>query len=267
MCAVEMTARECWVNTPKGQIFVTIWGSDAEADCRYAPIVLMHDSLGSVELWRDFPRHLAQATRRRVVTYDRLGFGRSDACVEQVELDFIKREAFASFKYVREALSLDRFVVVGHSVGGGMAVGVAAAYPDECTGLITLSAQAFVEEKTLVGIRAAQQSFAQAEQISRLARYHGERTRWVLAAWIDRWLDPEFADWNLDADLMQVKCPSLVLYGRRDEYGSLSHPERIANLNRGRSTLKIGDWGHMPHREASDEVLSLMTAWLSELGL
>jgi pimeloyl-ACP methyl ester carboxylesterase len=265
MAANDMASQEIRVDTPTGRLFAKRWDYGVHNNHCQTPLVLMHDSLGSVELWRDFPERLARATHRPVVAYDRLGFGCSEARTGQVTLDFIREEAHASFQFVRNALALDRFVVVGHSVGGGMAVGIAAAYPDDCEAIITMSAQAFVEDRTLAGIRAAQVSFAQPAQVERLARYHGDKASWVLAAWIDRWLDPDFADWSLDADLLRVQCPSLVLHGSRDEYGSIRHPERIAERSNGQSTMYIGDWSHVPYREAPDQVLSLMAAWFEVL--
>ena len=143
-----------------------------------------------------------------------------------------------------------------------MAVGIAAAYPAECVGIITVSAQAFVEDRTVAGIRDAQAFFAQPGQRERLSRYHGCKASWVLGAWIDRWLDPAFSDWSLDSHLPEVVCPNLVLHGRGDEYGTVRHPERIAGLSTGASTTHIGGWGHVPHREAPEAVLALVAGWL-----
>lgn len=262
MATNDIESLEFRVDTPRGQLFVTRWDHIDQASSDQAPLVLMHDSLGSVELWRGFPEQLARATGRSVVAYDRLGFGQSDPHPGQIPLDFIRGEAFAGFQYVKTALALDHFVVFGHSVGGGMAVGIAAGYPEQCEAIVTVSAQAFVEDRTIAGIRAAQEAFAQPGQVERLARYHDDKACWVLRAWIDRWLDPAFADWSLDAELPQLLCPILVLHGSRDEYGSIQHPERIAALSGSHSTAHIGDWGHVPHREAPDEILALATTWV-----
>ena len=229
------------------------------------PIVLLHDSLGCVSLWRDFPARLAQASGRRVVAYDRLGFGRSAPHPGLLQTDFIHDEARGDFRHVRDALGIERFIAVGHSVGGGMAVGCAATWADACVGLVTESAQAFVEDRTLQGIRAARETFGQAGQVERLAKYHGDKADWVLAAWIDTWLAPTFAGWTLDDDLRRVRCPSLVLHGRHDEYGTALHPQRIAALTAGVSTLQLlEDCGHVPHREQPDDILLRLQQWLSD---
>lgn len=251
------------VATREGRLFARRWDPAAHGG-NAAPIVLLHDSLGSVELWRDWPQRLASATGRPVVAYDRLGFGRSDPHPGRLGLGFIGTEAHAGFAEIKAALGSRRFSVFGHSVGGGMAVGIAAAYPDECEALITVSAQAFVEDRTVAGIRAAEWAFAERAQSDRLRRYHGDKAPWVLSAWIDTWLSPGFAGWNLDAELAQVRCPSLVLHGRQDEYGSIRHPERIAEGSAGPSTLCVGDWGHVPFREDPAGIVRLVAGWLAE---
>lgn len=258
--------QEHWIETDHGRLFARVW--DREADERLpAPIVLFHDSLGSVELWRDFPERLCRATGRSVVAYDRLGFGRSDPSPGKLESDFIRTEAQEIFPQLRTQLGIDGFVAFGHSVGGAMATACAAMFDTECRGLITESAQSFVEDRTLQGIRDARQSFAQEDQVARLAKYHGDKTPWVLSAWIDTWLAPEFAHWSLDDILPLVRCPVLAIHGENDEFGSLRHPERICQLVAGPTTLQIlPNTGHVPHREAPQVVIESVQAFLSGLS-
>jgi pimeloyl-ACP methyl ester carboxylesterase len=248
--------------TPGGRLFVRRW---TPPSCAHdTPIVLLHDSLGCVELWRDFPAHLAAATQRRVVAYDRLGFGRSDPHPGTLARGFIEHEARVGVQAVGEALGIDRYIAFGHSVGGGMAVGCAAEHGAACVALVTESAQAFVEDVTLQGIRAAQVGFAQPEKIERLKRLHGDKAHWVLHAWIDTWLDPGYADWTLDDALSRVRSPLLALHGDRDEFGSERHPRRIAQLGGGRAVL-LPDCGHVPHREQREVVLGHVVPWLASL--
>lgn len=203
------TAQEHWIATPQGRLYAERRLPPAGSLAR-APIVLFHDSLGCVALWRDFPERLARASGREVVAYDRLGFGRSDAHPGRLRMDFIHDEARVGFHCLREQLDIGDFVAFGHSVGGGMAVACAAAHADGCRALITESAQTFVEDRTLAGIRAAKESFVQPGQLERLQRYHGDKAAWALSAWIDTWLAPDFADWTLDDELRHVRCPVLA---------------------------------------------------------
>ena len=258
----RMPAQDIEIASGQGRIFARRWSVDAGQPSPLTPIVLFHDSLGSVELWRDFPERLALATGRDVVAYDRLGFGRSDPYPGRLPVSFIRDEGRATFQALREHLGLERFIALGHSVGGCMAAATAAYDPAHCKGLITESAQAFVEQRTLEGIRQAQRAFAEPGQLDRLKRYHGEKAAWVLSAWIDTWLSPEFADWRLDDDLRGVQCPLLAMHGDNDEYGSVIHPQRIAELVAGPATKQVfPGCGHVPHKEMPEAVLAAIAQW------
>jgi pimeloyl-ACP methyl ester carboxylesterase len=172
---------------PGGNVFVRRW-SLRRSD--FPPIILLHDSLGSVELWRDFPVALANATNREVIAYDRLGFGKSSPRTELPSADFIRDEAETFFPVVRRALGIARFSLFGHSVGAAMALMVAALQGDGCEAVITESAQAFVEPRTLSGIRSAKAEFNDPDQFAKIAKWHGENARWVLDAWTEVWLSP-----------------------------------------------------------------------------
>lgn len=254
------------LDTAAGRLFARVWGEPRRDPGARATFLLFHDSLGSVELWRDFPGRLATATGRAVVAYDRLGFGRSDLHPGRLTLDFMREEARTSVPALIEQLGLGALVPFGHSVGGAMAVATAARFPERCAAVITESAQAFVEDRTVAGIRAAQASFVAPGQVERLARYHGDKARWVLDAWIETWLAPDFATWRLDDDLRQLRCPVLALHGDRDEYGSPAHPERIRSVPAGpaRAVLLEG-FGHVPHREQPEVVLTHVAEFLREL--
>ncbi|WP_440225060.1 alpha/beta fold hydrolase [Dokdonella sp. MW10] len=256
------TFEDLRVDTQGGAVLARRWHAETLG---LAPIVLLHDSLGSIELWRDWPERLVRATGRDVVAYDRLGFGRSDAHPGTLDDRFIHDESRGAFARVLEAFAIGRFVAFGHSVGGGMAIGCAAAFGERCEALVTLAAQAFVEDRTLAGVAAAKLAFAQPGQLERLARYHGEKARWVLDAWLETWLAPGFASWTLDDILGDVHCPPLVVHGDLDEYGSVAHAERIAHGVSGPARLEIlAGVGHVPHRERGDEVMALVTTWLAK---
>lgn len=260
---LPVAMQEHWVTTDRGRIYTKRWIAPSAARPAAAPIVLFHDSLGCVALWRDFPEQLARATDRDVIAYDRLGFGKSDAHPGTLRNDFIHDEARVDFHNVRDQLAIRTFVAFGHSVGGGMAVGCAAAYPGDCAALITESAQAFVEACTIKGIVEAKEGFQQPGQIDRLKKYHGDKAAWVLHAWTDTWLAPDFAAWNLDDDLHRLQCPVLAIHGDKDEFGSLLQPRRIADLGGHRSTPEIlAQCGHVPHHEQRHIVLSLVGRWL-----
>jgi pimeloyl-ACP methyl ester carboxylesterase len=247
----------------ENHLFTRSWMPFAADASRRTPILLLHDSLGSVELWRSFPEKLAVTTGRRVVAYDRLGFGRSDPHPGALGLDFIADEAQSVVPQLCEQFGIGDFIACGHSVGGCMAIETAAHWPGRCRALVTIAAQTFIEERTLAGIRVAQHDFQDPDNLARLARYHGDKTPWVLDAWIGTWLSPAFADWTLDGPLAGVRCPVLAVHGERDEYGSLRHPWRIAE-GRG-ETLILPGIGHVPHREAEGTLVAAIVEFLSLL--
>lgn len=254
--------RDEWITHTEGRLFARRWSPAHPAQT--SPIVLLHESLGCVALWRDFPATLSQATGRDVVAYDRLGFGQSTARNGRPMLDFVGEEAARYLPVVCEQLRIQDFVVLGHSVGGGMAIECAATLAGRCQALITISAQTFPEDCTLQGIRAAQQQFNDPTQVERLARYHGDKAPWVLDAWIGTWLDPDFAHWSLADVLPAVRCPVLAIHGEQDEYGSTAHPRMISQHSGGPvQTAILPGVGHVPHREQQAEVLALVARFLA----
>lgn len=257
MTGIDVQDRQ--VDTGHGLLFARLWeGAKASA----APILLFHDSLGSVELWRSFPKKLAAATGRRIIAYDRLGFGRSDPFPGRLAMDFVREEARRTVPLLQQQLGFSSFIACGHSVGGGMAVETAAHLPENCVGLITMGAQARVDDRIRDGIRVAQAEFAKPENLARLGRYHRDPA-WVVSAWIETWLDPAFAGFSLDEALARVRCPVLAVHGQDDEYGSVDHARRIA-AGRGEAAILDGI-GHVPHREHPDRLVSLLDGFIRDV--
>lgn len=256
--------RETRIATPQGELYAVRWMPPRGEDADRTPVVLLHDSLGSVSLWRRFPARLACILKRPVVAYDRLGYGRSAPYPGAQPPSFIDDEASSGFAAVREHLGLARFMVLGHSVGGCMAAAIAAMYPEACQGLITVAAQAFTEPRTLVGIRTAERAFAVPGQMERLARHHGDKADWVLRAWVDTWHSEPFRHWRLDEALGGVRCPTLAVHGERDEYGSPQQPRRIAALTPGPADpLMLPDCGHVPHRECPERLIDGIASFVA----
>lgn len=257
----NVPATDSRLAVPGGEVLVRRWlvpSSDRE------PLLLLHDSLGSVEQWRAFPEALALATGRSVYAYDRLGFGQSTPRVGRPSDRFIEDEANLVFPALCEVLGIERWVLFGHSIGGGMALTMAARHPQRCAAVIAESAQAFIEERTLDGIRRAKGQFADPAVFERLVRWHGERAQWVLDAWTEVWTDPRFRDWSLDPVLSRVRCPVLAVHGTEDEFGSRAFPEHIVRMvGAGAQLALLEGCGHVPHRERGDEVLRAVQHFLA----
>ena len=227
-------------------------------------LVFLHDSLGCITVWRDFPDRLAAALGCDALVYDRRGYGTSSPFgPEPRRPGYLEDEADVLGR-VLDACGVAEALPFGHSDGGSIALVAAARLPDRVRAVVTEGAHVFVEELTLAGIRAARESLRTTDLRERLWRHHGERTDGVTSAWIDVWLSPEFRGWNIERHLPDVRCPVLVLQGADDEYGTPAQVRAIAEGVAGpaRAHLLPGV-GHTPHRAAPDEVVRLATAFLA----
>jgi pimeloyl-ACP methyl ester carboxylesterase len=248
-----------------GTLYIRRWTPSSMETPEPYPIILLHDSIGCVDMWREFPLALAGKLRRPVIAYDRLGYGRSSKRCDQPSPRFVGEEAEIYFPRIKEHLGIGEFAVFGHSIGGGMAVIIASKFPHACRAVITEAAQAFVEHKTLTSIAAEKLRFAIPQELAKLTKFHGEKASWVVRAWTDSWLSKEFADWNLRSELPKVKCPLLAIHGDHDEYGSDAFPDVLSSMTSGYAKkMIISDCGHVPHRERQDLVLDETEKFLRE---
>ena len=244
-----------------GQVFVKQWSPAKNAD--KPPMMLLHESLGCVGLWRDFPAQLCQQLGRVVYAYDRLGFGRSSPREKIPSVNFVHEEATLYFPQIKAQLGLNRYLLLGHSMGGGMVLNI-AANDRECAAVISIAAQVFVENLTLQGIKAAQTLFAQPSQFARLQKWHGNNAAWVLNAWTQVWLSEEFRDWSLATLLPTITCPVLAVHGDNDEYGSVVFPQQITEQTSGSGEMLIlPGCGHSPHLEQAEYVLKAINAFIN----
>ncbi len=262
----DMDIRDYDIAIPQGTLFARSWRPEEARAASKVPILLLHDSLGSVELWREFPEQLARGTGRRVLAYDRLGFGRSTPYPGTIPFSFIGDEAEINLPLLQEQMGFGRFIPFGHSVGGGMAIMMAARYKEDCAALITEAAQSFTDKEIFGGLHRARELFRDPEQFARLKRYHGEKAGWVLSSWIDTWLSPPFENWTLAGELAKIEIPVLALHGDHDEYGATEHARRISTGTAGPARMVIiEDCGHVPHRERAEAVLETVKAFLADV--
>lgn len=253
-----VTTTDRLLNVPGGTIFSRQWTTPAAAG--KIPLIMLHDSIGCVELWRELPETLAQRLQIPVIAYDRLGYGQSSARKELPKADFIYVEAEQTFPEVVKALGISEFFLLGHSAGGTISLVVASRMVDACHGVVSIASQSFIEDRTIASIKTAKKSFEPPEQLDRLKKYHGEKAKWVVDAWTEVWLLPEFRPWTLENDLPRIRCPILVLHGDTDEFGSVKIPEYIRDRTGGPVGMHIFKYcGHLPHRQQTEKVLNLVT--------
>ncbi|RHX80930.1 alpha/beta fold hydrolase [Leptospira yasudae] len=219
-------------------------------------LIFLHDSLGCIPLWKDFPKRLAEANGCNWIVYDRIGYGKSGR-FPSVKRDrsYLEKEADTLFQIMR-ALNLKKSILFGHSDGGSIALIAAAKFPEAVIGVITEGAHVFVEEITLIGIREAVVAYQTTKLKQVLEKYHSDKTEEVFKAWADTWLSEEFRNWNIERFLPNIQCPVLVIQGEKDEYGSEDQVNSIVNQVSGPSVKRmIQGVKHTPHKEVPNEIL------------
>jgi pimeloyl-ACP methyl ester carboxylesterase len=209
------------------------------------PLVFLHEGLGSVELWRGFHREVAAATGHRAVAYSRLGHGASDPPATPRTIRFMHDEARDVLPRLLDALQVQAPLMVGHSDGASIALIHAAEHP--VAGLVLMAPHVYVEELTLASIRAAKVAYEEQGLRERMARRHRDPDA-CFYGWNAVWLDPQFAEWNLEDVLPKVRCPALLIQGEDDQYGSVAQIDRIADSVAGPvERLVLPDCRHSPH--------------------
>lgn len=253
--------------------FVTVQGRRLEYELlsareRSAPaIVLLHEGLGSLALWRDFPARVAEATGAPVLVYSRYGYGRSAPLAEKRPIRFMHEEALQALPELLDSLAIERPVLLGHSDGASIALIHAGGAGRPVAGVIAMAPHVMVEEYGLASIRRAKQDYATTDLRARLARYHADPDS-AFRGWNDVWLDPQFVRWNIEEYLPGIRCPVLAIQGEQDEYGTMEQIERIARhaTNAPKvELLKLPDCRHSPHRDQPQAVLDAVARFLREL--
>lgn len=223
-------------------------------------LVFLHEGLGSVELWRDFPARLASATGRRALLYSRAGHGQSDVPGHDRTPRFMHDEALDVLPPLLREAGIERPVLVGHSDGGSIALIHASAHPVDR--LILLAPHVFVEDVTVASIEAARVTFETTDLGGRMGRYHRDAGR-TFRLWNDIWLAPEFRAWNIEDVLATVTAPTLLIQGEHDQYGTLAQIDAIERGVQGPVQRVVLDGRHAPHLEAPDATLDAATRFLT----
>lgn len=246
-----------------GEILVPEHSSDVHGKTF---LVFLHEGLGSVGQWKDFPDQLCERTGLPGFVYDRWGYGKSEYCPAPRPVDYLHREALVFLPAVLEVMKIEKPILIGHSDGGSIALIYGGVYPEAVRGIITEAAHVFVENITLEGIREAVLIYERTDLKEKLARYHGEKTDAVFRGWSETWLSPDFRGWNIESFLGSIKVPVLLIQGKDDQYGSPSQVEAIVSGVSGLAEpLLIEKCGHIPHHEARDKVLDAMSCFIGKI--
>ncbi|MFL5860020.1 MAG: alpha/beta fold hydrolase [Solirubrobacteraceae bacterium] len=228
-----------------------------------APLVLLHEGLGSVGLWREFPAQLQVATDRRVIAFSRYGHGRSGPPPASRTPAFFHEEALQVLPELLGALDVAAPVLVGHSDGASIGLIHAADHP--VSALVLLAPHVFLEGMTVRAIRGTRDLYVNGELRRRMSRHHDDPDA-AFWGWCDVWLDPAFGGWSLDAEVRRLAAPTLLIQGTEDPYGSLAQIDRIEAGAAGPVQRLVLPGGHSPHLDHGREVADAVAAFLRSLA-
>src|SRR5258706_8409660 len=226
-------------------------------------LVFLHEGLGSIRQWRDFPARLAQATGLPALAYDRYGYGQSGVLAEPGRtVRFMHDEALLALPDFLKQLGVENPILLGHSDGASIAL-IHAGAGHAVRAVVSMAAHVFIEPICIESIRKAKHTFETTDLRERLGRYHRDATR-TFYGWADVWTDREFGGWDIRADyLPAVRCPVLAMQGRQDDYGTLAQLDEIAARVRGPcELLTLEDCGHIPFRDQPERVLAATAGFI-----
>jgi pimeloyl-ACP methyl ester carboxylesterase len=227
-------------------------------------IVMLHEGLGSVAMWRDFPQRVADATGCETVVYSRHGYGRSDPHIEPRRVNYMHHEALTVLPAFLDALALTAPILLGHSDGGSIALIHAGGAHRALTGLIAMAPHVMVEDLSVASIAEAKVAWETTDLPVRLAKHH-RHVESVFRGWNDIWLHPDFRAWNIEEYLPNIACPVLALQGEDDQYGTMAQIERIAAQAPDVELVKLADCRHSPHKDQPEAVLAELAAFVSRV--
>lgn len=221
-------------------------------------IVFLHEGLGCMKQWKDFPAELCSLTGFNGLMYDRYGYGESESINEPRNDDFLRREACCTLPEILQKLNItDKIILFGHSDGGTIALFYASCFPDKINCLIAVAPHVFLEDISIRSISMAVREFNQGNLEKKLSRHHKDNTKKMFESWVGIWLDEKVRNWNMFKELTQIKSPILIIQGEKDNYGSFLQIDNIFKYVNGEVYgFFLNNCGHFPHFEFKQEVLS-----------
>jgi len=233
-----------------------------------APVlVFLHEGLGCIDLWREFPATLSAACGLPGLVYSRAGYGRSGGIDLPRPITYQEDEARVSLGDVLDTLGIEKAILIGHSDGGTIAlIHAGLDTRGRILGAVTMAAHVFNEEICLQGIREARKVWETTDLREKLKRYHGDNVDTAFLGWNDTWQRDDYWHWNVEKYLPDITCPLLVMQGRDDHYGSERQVDSIvAGAGGSARKLMVADCGHNPHFDQPDETIAAITAFVREV--
>ena len=231
-------------------------------------IVFLHEGLGSLAMWKDYPAELCAAASARGLVFSRYGYGRSTPrpALEKWPVEFMHAQAVEVLPALFAQVQLhDPPWLFGHSDGASIALLYAAAHSERVAGVVAVAPHVFVEDVSVASIEQARVAYAGTDLKRRLARYHDDPDS-AFHGWNDVWLDPDFRSWNIESCLARIRCPVLAVQGEDDEYGTMAQIDAIARRVPQARLLKLPACGHSPHRDQPEALTGAVVSFLREHG-
>jgi pimeloyl-ACP methyl ester carboxylesterase len=226
-------------------------------------VIMLHEGLGCVSTWRDFPERVAEATGLGVFVYSRAGYGGSSPCELPRPLTYMHDEALETLPRVLDAIGFRQGILLGHSDGASIATIYAGEYDDSrILGAVLLAPHFFTEDSGMLAIGEARDRFENSNLRERLARHHGENTDVAFWGWNGAWLDPEFRNWDIQEYLAKIEIPTLIIQGADDEYGTERQIDAArSHCNGNLQTRLLPNCGHAPQRDQPESTLAEIRAF------
>jgi pimeloyl-ACP methyl ester carboxylesterase len=228
-------------------------------------LVFLHEGLGSVAMWRDFPGRVAHATGCNALVYSRYGYGNSTPLAEPRTVRYMHDEALVALPALLDRLAIERPILVGHSDGGSIALIHAGSGMRPVAGVVTLAAHVLVEDISVASIAAARTAYETTDLRAKLARYHADVDS-AFRGWNRIWLAPEFRAWNIEEYLPRIACPVLAIQGEDDEYGTMEQMRRIGALVPDVELLDLQDCRHSAHKDQPEAVLEAIVRFVDRIA-
>ena len=248
----------------KTRLEARFWGNQSGSK---PLIVLLHEGLGCVNMWKSFPQNLAESTGCPVFAWSRAGYGRSSPRPPSWPLSYMEDEAERMLPGVLSSTGAKKIILLGHSDGASIAtVYCGQKHDDRIAGLVLVAPHFFVEEVSVVSISRARKAWLEGDLRKRLEKYHGANVDDAFWGWNGAWLDPEFRNWNITRFLAAIQVPVLAIQGANDQYGTKAHIETLERLCPSRVEQKIlADCAHAPHLEQPDKTLAAIVGFINQL--
>ena len=230
-------------------------------------ILFLHEGLGCVSMWRDFPETVSSRTGLRSFIYSRQGYGKSEPVKLPRNVNFMHCEALETLPEILDVANINRAIIIGHSDGASIAlINAGGARDPRIEAIVCLAAHVFNEDFTIKRIEEAKRIFENGDLREKLAKHHGPNVDCAFWGWNDIWLNSNFKKWNIEKFLPNIKIPTLVIQGADDEYGTISQVDAIrAGIGSNATVEIIPNCGHSPHLEKRDLTLEIITKFINSL--